>query len=397
MIRQIADSFTIFFACLISNIFFAQSLEFFEILISTISLFLFLEIVFIPTLFITGIYSYVRNMEPKNRVIKLIQAAIVAAFLIILVFYFFNYYFTQGFIFSDLIVSDISFAWIIALIGMICSRILAYTYISNNRTNSRDSLSKDNENKVLVIGGAGYIGSSLLSQLLEKGYKVKVLDIFLFGEDPIADFIDHDNLEIINGDFRKIDDLVVAISGCHSVIHLGGIVGDPACSVDEALTKEVNLTASKIIGQISKSAGVKKFIFASSCSVYGAQNYILDEESETKPLSLYAKTKIASEKILEELTDKEFSPIFLRFGTVFGFSGRTRFDLVVNLLTANAFFNNKMTVYGKDQIRPFVHVNDAAKSIVCALESKLDVYPEKLVFNIGSYSLNVSLFDLASL
>ena len=160
---------------------------------------------------------------------------------------------------------------------------------------------------------------------------------FLFGQEPIAEFINHPNLEIIKGDFRKVDDLCIAINDCYAVVHLGGIVGDPACSIDEKLTIEVNLTATKVIGQIAKSVGVKKFIFASSCSVYGAQDSLLNEYSDTYPMSLYAKTKITSEQILSELSDENFSPIFLRFGTVYGLSGRTRFDLVVNLLTANAY------------------------------------------------------------
>ena len=147
----------------------------------------------------------------------------------------------------------------------------------------------------------------------------------------------HPNIEIMRGDFRKVDDLVLAVDNCFALVHLGGIVGDPACSVDEKLTKDINLTATKIIGQIAKAAGVRKFIFASSCSVYGAQDSVLNEDSPTNPLSLYARTKIASERVLDQLKSTHFAPIFLRFGTVYGFSGRTRFDLVANLLTANAF------------------------------------------------------------
>ena len=279
----------------------------------------------------------------------------------------------------------------LSIAGIITSRFFANLYL---RSKSNTDEFRQDRNKILVIGGAGYIGSSVLNQLLKKGYNVRILDLFLFGEEPISDFLNHQNLEIIKGDFRKIDDLVLAISDCYAVVHLGGIVGDPACSVDENLTREVNLTASKTIGQIAKSSGVEKFIFASSCSVYGAQDSVLNEESKTNPLSLYARTKIASERVLHDLSDEGFKPIFLRFGTVFGFSGRTRFDLVANLLTAHAFYNKRMTVFGKDQIRPFVHVDDAARSVVCALESKLNI-SEKLVFNIGNNDLNVSLFELA--
>tara|TARA_B100000686_G_C16787534_1_gene976253 strand:+ start:1277 stop:2593 length:1317 start_codon:yes stop_codon:yes gene_type:complete len=340
-----------------------------------------------------GVYGAIRFSNRGTKVRILIRAAVFSAIVLTVIFSIFNYYFGKGFTFFDLLYSDISISWVLTLTGLIFSRLLANSYANSRRSKFEDDTER---NSVLIIGGAGYIGSSLISQLLDKGYKVKVLDILLFGQDPITNYVGHKDLEIIKGDFRKVDDLVVAISGCYAVVHLGGIVGDPACSVDEALTKEINLTATKMIGQIAKSAGVRKFIFASSCSVYGAQNSILDELSETKPLSLYANTKIASEKVLEKLSDESFSPIFLRFGTVFGFSGRTRFDLVVNLLTANAFFHKKMTVFGKDQIRPFVHVNDVASSILCVLEAD-DIRADNYIFNIGSNGLNVTLFELAKM
>jgi len=397
MIRQLADTITILISAMLANMLFNQSYDGSTILISTFSLFLFLTLIFLPSLYFFGIYSYKQNISPKIRIYKLLKASFLAAGTICLAFFFFNYYFSQNFSLSDLIISEISFAWLITITGMISSRLFVYSYASDQKKTSRELSLTPRKSKVLIIGGAGYIGSALAKKLLHKGYKVRILDIFLFGKEPLTEVINHDSLELHDGDFRKIDDLVRAINGCETVIHLGGIVGDPACSVDENLTKEINLTATKIIGQISKSAGVSKFIFASSCSVYGAQESILTEDSATKPLSLYAKTKIASERILNEISDENFSPIFLRFGTVFGFSGRTRFDLVVNLLTANAFFKKSMTVFGKDQIRPFVHVDDAAKSIVCALESDLNDCSEELVFNVGSNDLNVTLHDLALL
>ncbi len=291
--------------------------------------------------------------------------------------------------------SDISIAWALTFLGTVSSRSWLYAYI---HVNPKLKLKQDDKNRILVIGGAGYIGSSLVEKLLKRQHKVRILDIFLFGKEPIAHLLDDDNLEIIEGDFRKIDDLVIAIKNCSTVIHLGGIVGDPACSVDEDLTIEVNLTSTKIIGQIAKAEGVNKFIFASSCSVYGAQDSLLDENSMTIPLSLYARTKIASEHILSEMSNHEFSPIFLRFGTVYGFSGRTRFDLVANLLTADAYTKKKMTVFGKDQIRPFVHVSDAAHSIISALETKLtSVSNHDLIFNVGSNDQNYTLMQLAKM
>jgi nucleoside-diphosphate-sugar epimerase len=279
---------------------------------------------------------------------------------------------------------------------MIFVRIWIFYYSKVTKEENTSLFKKKNQNNVLVIGGAGYIGSSLVGQLLEEGFNVKVLDILFFGKEPINHFKDHPNFSLIEADFRKVDDLVSAMQDCSNVVHLGGLVGDPACAVDEFLTTEINLTSTKIIGLIAKAAGVKKFIFASSCSVYGDQNGFLNEDSVTKPLSLYAKTKIASERVLQDLVSEEFSPIILRFGTVFGLSGRTRFDLVVNLLSAKAIVEKNMTVFGANQNRPFIHVEDAAKSILLSLKAPIkDVHNQ--IFNIGSNDLNFNLLDVANL
>lgn len=340
-----------------------------------------------------GIYTHGRNLPVRKKLSELIQACLISGVFVFIIFYIFNLYLGLTFTFAELVISEPTIAWSFTFFGSVFSRIWLYSYINTNPEPIRNN---GKNKKVLVIGGGGYIGSSVVEQLLEKQYRVRVLDIFLFGEEPIAHLYNNKNLEILRGDFRKIDDLVMAVADCNAVVHLGGIVGDPACSVDEELTKDVNLTASKIIGQIAKAAGVSKFIFASSCSVYGAQDSMLDENSITKPLSLYARTKIASERVLYDLRDENFAPIFLRFGTVYGFSGRTRFDLVANLLTANAYTKKTMTIFGKDQTRPFVHVNDAAYSIVCALETRFK-NQDYIVFNIGSNAQNCTLLELAEM
>ena len=392
--RQLGDLLTIFIASILSNIIFSGDLQFYDLIILSTSLFLLVSIIIIPIFNLKGIYTYARQLEKIKKFKKIINVTLISWLILFGTLFIFNLYFKLSFNFTDLIFSEISFTIFFAGIGFTLSRILAYTYVDNTYKRANNSVLA---NRVLVIGGAGYIGSSLVSQLLERGYKVRILDILLFGTDPIKKHLDNPNLEIIKGDFRKIDDLCLAVENCFCVVHLGGIVGDPACSVDEKLTIEINLTATKTIGQIAKSAGVQKFIFASSCSVYGAQDTLLDESSETKPLSLYANTKIASERILDKLSDDNFTPIFLRFGTVYGFSGRTRFDLVVNLLTANALRKKTMTVFGKDQIRPFVHVNDAAYSVICAIKSKLSNSSSSHVFNVGSNAQNSSLHKLAKL
>jgi nucleoside-diphosphate-sugar epimerase len=250
--------------------------------------------------------------------------------------------------------------------------------------------------RVLVIGGAGYVGSALLRKLLAKGYEVRLLDMFMYGEEPIADMIGHRRLEIVKSDFRQIDKVVEAVYGMDAVIHIGAIVGDPACALDEDFTIEVNLTATRMIAEVAKAQGISRFIFASTCSVYGASDELLDERSALKPVSLYARTKIACEKVLQTIATDTFRPTILRFGTVYGLSGRPRFDLVVNLLTAKAVVDSKITVFGSDQWRPFVHVEDTALSIVKVLESPISLVGNQ-VFNVGSDEQNRTLGQIGEM
>jgi nucleoside-diphosphate-sugar epimerase len=141
---------------------------------------------------------------------------------------------------------------------------------------------------VLVIGGAGYIGSALVPKLLARGHRVRVLDRLFYGLEPIREVINHPNLEIIKADFRQVDKLVECMQGVDAVIHLGAIVGDPACALDRNLTIEVNLMATRTIAEVAKGYGIGRFIFASTCSVYGAStdDQLLTEESALNPLSL---------------------------------------------------------------------------------------------------------------
>ncbi len=252
------------------------------------------------------------------------------------------------------------------------------------------------DNKVLVIGGAGYIGSALVEELLDLGLHVSVLDAMHFGETTLSRVAGHPNLTLIREDFRHIEALTRAVSGVGSVIHLGGLVGDPACAVDSELTVDVNVTATKVIGEIAKARGVLRFIFASSCSVYGATDEIVDETSRFNPQSLYARSKVASEALLGALNSPDFAVTCLRFATIYGISGRTRFDLVVNLLCAKAVRDRKITVYGADQWRPFVHVKDVARAITMALRAPTDLVAGE-AFNVGSDAQNYTLGEVAEL
>lgn len=190
---------------------------------------------------------------------------------------------------------------------------------------------------ILVIGGGGYIGTHVVEQLLESGYSVRILDRFVFGKKVISDLLKNKNLEIIEGDISDLVALSRALQGVSAVVHLAGLVGDPACAVDENMTLHINIASTRVVKEMSKAFKVPHFIFASSCSVYGASDEVMNEGSSLNPVSLYAKTKIDSEQ--EILNDKtaDFNPTILRFATVFGHSRRPRFDLVTNLFTAQAY------------------------------------------------------------
>jgi nucleoside-diphosphate-sugar epimerase len=249
---------------------------------------------------------------------------------------------------------------------------------------------------VLVIGGAGYIGSALLPKLLNNGYSVRVLDMFLYGEEPIAGIRRHPRLELVKGDFRNVQEVVSATKGMDAVVHLGAIVGDPACNLDESVTIAVNLSATQMIAQVAKASGVSRFLFASTCSVYGASEELLDEHSEVRPISLYGHTKLAAEWGLKRMADEWFKPTILRFATIYGQSGRTRFDLVVNLLAAKAKTEGVITINGGDQWRPFVHVDDAALAILAALKAPLEVTGNE-TFNVGSDDQNYTINQIGEL
>ena len=282
----------------------------------------------------------------------------------------------------------------LSLLTLLTSRLWSHVWRGADKT--AKPAETNNQKRVAVIGGAGYIGSALLPRLLERGYEVTLLDLLMFGEEPIRDVIRHPNLKVIRADFRQVDRVVEAVRGAHTVIHLGGLVGDPACAVDENLTLEINLMATKMIAEVSKGLGVSRFVFASTCSVYGASDLVLDERSMLNPVSLYARSKIAGEQVLHKLQDDQFSVTILRFGTIYGLSGRTRFDLVVNLLAAKSLLEGKITVFGGDQWRPFVHVKDAALSVQLAVEAPRERVHNQ-TFNVGSNEQNMTLGQVGEL
>lgn len=249
---------------------------------------------------------------------------------------------------------------------------------------------------VLVTGAAGYIGSILVRRLLTLGYHVRVLDRLMYGDDALRDILSHPHLEMIVADFRDRMVVARAVQGVSAVIHLGAIVGDPACAIDEDFTIGTNFEATRIIARAAKRAGVRRMIFGSTCSVYGASEETLDETSALNPVSLYANTKIAAERALLEMQDADFAPVIMRFATAYGHSYRPRYDLAVNVMTAKAVTEGQITIHGGDQWRPFVHVDDIARALVLALRAPTEKVAGE-TFNVGSDEQNHQLKEVGEI
>ena len=247
---------------------------------------------------------------------------------------------------------------------------------------------------VLVVGGAGYIGSVLIRGLIADGYHVRILDSFEFGEESVRNLYGSSRFESIHGDFRHIESVVRATQGVDAVIHLGGIVGDPACGFNEDKTLETNLWATSLLADVCRAAGVSRLLFASSCSLYGAADQFVDESSSPRPVSLYAATKVDSEKVLLAARDETLHPVIFRLATAFGWSYRPRFDLVVNLLTAQAVTRKKITIYNGEQWRPLIHVDDISRAFRMALAAPVELVSCE-TFNVGDEVMNFTLRDLA--
>ena len=223
--------------------------------------------------------------------------------------------------------------------------------------------------KILVTGGAGYLGSILCQKLLDKGYEVRMIDTFWYGKKSIESLLKNKNFEIIEGDIRNLVVTVKAMKNVDAVIHLASLVGMPASSIEPKSSEEINYLATKNIAELCQLHNINTYIFASTCSVYGSQpNTMITEKSPCDPFDFYAKQKYLSERATGWLNR---APTILRFGTLFGLSPRMRFDLVINLFIAQAIKEGKITVNGGDQFRPFLHVNDAADSLIFSMEKNL--------------------------
>lgn len=245
--------------------------------------------------------------------------------------------------------------------------------------------------KILITGGAGYIGSTLTPFLLAAGHRVRVLDRLAYGGHSLLGVWAHPSFEFVRGDVRDRDVVRAAVADRDAVVHLAAIVGDPACSREPDLARSVNLEASLALIAECRSAGVKRFIFASTCSNYGKMkdgSEYVDEESELSPVSLYAETKVAIEKfLLEGGRNEQWSPTPLRFATIYGVSPRMRFDLTVNEFTMEMLTKKQLKVYGEQFWRPYVHARDAARAIELVLSSPAEKVGGR-VFNVGATDQN---------
>jgi nucleoside-diphosphate-sugar epimerase len=344
--------------------------------------------------YITGFYTRGETYQSRHKVLVVIRAVSIGFLIYISTVLFFNIY-DGRLAFAK---AAMLLAWFFSILLLAGARVWnqLWQWVSRSETETVAGSHADSTRRVLVIGGGGYIGSALVPRLLDAGYRVRVLDIMMFGDTALNRVREHPNLELVRGDFRQVDKVVQAMQGVESVVHLGAIVGDPACSLDEALTIDINLSSTKMIADLARTHGVKRFVFASTCSVYGASPNTLDERSEVKPLGIYGHTKYASEKVLQSMAGATFAPIILRFATIYGLSGRTRFDLVVNLLTAKAKLDGEITVHNGDQWRPFVHVEDAARAVLAVLEAPLANVANE-VFNVGSNEQNYTIRELGEL
>lgn len=351
-----------------------------------------LSAVFPAVFWATGFYTRTRTYAPRFKFLTLARGATLAS----LIYVFLNFLITRG----EALPRSSTIAFL-ALVNALTigSRVLKAWLNGPSRTNQPlfsvvSSFGERPSEPVLVIGGGGYIGSILCRKLLAEGRRVRLLDNFVYGNSAVRELFGHPRFELTIGDCRNIQNVVSSMNGAGAVIHLAAIVGDPACEQDRASALEINYAATRMIVEIAKGYGVQRFVFASSCSVYGETDEFVDERSAVRPISLYAQTKVDSEQALLKARSERFHPTILRLATVFGNSYRPRFDLVVNLLTAKALQEGVITLFNGQQWRPFIHVSDVADGFVTALNAPLAVVNGE-VYNLGDSRLNYTLTQVA--
>ena len=247
--------------------------------------------------------------------------------------------------------------------------------------------------QVLVTGGGGYIGTILVSRLLKEGYKVKVLDRFYFGKDKLNSVAKNPRLKLIQDDTRYFDKKI--LKGVDVVMDLAALSNDPSGELDPKRTMDINYRGRARVAKLAKQQGVKRYILASSCSIYGFRDGKLDEHSPINPLTTYAKANRKAEIAAKKLADNKFTVTLLRFATVYGLSPRMRFDLAINGMTLG-FFKNKQIPIMRDgkQWRPFIHVKDVAEAYIAVIKAPKEKVNGE-IFNVGSDKQNYQILSLA--
>jgi len=243
--------------------------------------------------------------------------------------------------------------------------------------------------RVMVTGGAGYVGSNLVPKLLDAGYEVSVLDLYLYGDDVFRKYTRDPRLLEVKGDLRDPAVVTKAVKGCDAVIHLACISNDPSFDLDPELGRSINYDCFRPLVKASKTAGVGRFIYASSSSVYGIKNDPnVTEELSLQPLTDYSKYKAMCEEVLEKEREKGFVGVTIRPATVCGYAPRLRLDLTVNILTNLAITNGKITVFGGEQLRPNLHIEDMTDLYLRLLDVD-DAVVDGKVWNAGYHNLKV--------
>lgn len=234
--------------------------------------------------------------------------------------------------------------------------------------------------KIFVTGGAGYVGAVLVPKLLELSYDVTVIDLMIYGGEVLKP---HPNLTCIKGDIRDRTLVEQSVVGHDAVIHLACISNDPSFEINPSLGKSINLDAFRPLVEASVAAGVNRFIYASSSSVYGVKDVPnVHEEMLLEPLTDYSKFKADCEKILSHYQSDDFTTVTIRPATVCGYSPRQRLDVVVNILTNLAYHKRKISIFGGDQLRPNIHISDMVEAYIVMLEAPKELIAGK-IYNAG--------------
>ena len=240
---------------------------------------------------------------------------------------------------------------------------------------------------IFITGGAGYVGAVLVPRLLNEGYEVTVLDLMIYGEQVLPE---DSKLTTIKGDIRDADLLRMSIPGHDVVIHLACISNDPSFELNPTLGRSINLDAFRPLVEISRNAGIRKFVYASSSSVYGVkQEENVDESMALEPLTDYSRFKADCEQILLEYQSPDFTTVTIRPATVCGYSPRQRLDVVVNILTNLAYHKREITVFGGTQLRPNIHIEDMVEAYIAVLRAPVDVIAGQ-IYNAGYENQPVS-------